>query len=234
MDQVKVAAVKLEEDAHANEKWLYRLLPFVSEEKEAKAKRYRYVEDGLRSVAGEVLVRRMLCPDGESLKRSRPFYTNACGKPMLEGRPDACFNLSHSGSWVAAAFGSEPLGIDVETVREPDLVLAKRFFSSPEYEGLCRLEPSKQRDRFYELWTLKESYIKAIGEGLSISLRSFSIFYNEAEEPVLDAKAEGGYQLTRLVLDSGYKLSVCSKQQCGETVQLVTLSELWEGKLCLY
>lgn len=97
---------------------------------------------------------------------SNPQYTNAIQ-----------FNLSHAdGMIVIAICQSGDLGVDVENLSrscEP-ASLANRFFSASEATALLQMSESDQRDRFFDLWTLKESYIKACGMGLAIPLGSFS------------------------------------------------------------
>jgi 4'-phosphopantetheinyl transferase len=77
------------------------------------------------------------------------------------------------------------IGVDVEHMdrRTETTAVADRFFSPSEVEALRRLPPSEQRRRFFELWTLKEAYIKARGLGLAIPLESFSFSFYERAPP---------------------------------------------------
>ena len=106
------------------------------------------------------------------------------GKPFLSDAPPGSncepldFNLSHTHELVACVVGrGATVGIDVERLdRLHDaLALATRFFSPAEVVDLenCGGASARAR-RFIELWTLKESFIKAIGKGLSQPLDSFS------------------------------------------------------------
>ncbi len=100
------------------------------------------------------------------------------GKPYIT-HPSTrlCFNLSHSSEWVVCAIAQFPvIGVDIEhCLRNVDVLrLARRFFSSPEYEDLLSLCGEAQKSRFFDYWTLKESYIKARGEGVSLGLDKFS------------------------------------------------------------
>jgi len=69
--------------------------------------------------------------------------------------------------------GSGPVGIDVEYMRAYDSGIAERFFHPGEYARACRFAEERRKERFYDLWTIKESYIKALGKGLSLALDSF-------------------------------------------------------------
>jgi 4'-phosphopantetheinyl transferase len=89
------------------------------------------------------------------------------------------FNLSHSGESIAAAFCLESeIGVDVE-YNKPEIDvegIANRFFSPREKDFILSLtEENQKRKAFYQIWTLKEAYIKALGKGLSISLSTFDV-----------------------------------------------------------
>ncbi|QQZ39510.1 4'-phosphopantetheinyl transferase superfamily protein [Pseudomonas sp. SK3(2021)] len=105
------------------------------------------------------------------------FASNAWGKPAIvaPGAPMA-FNLSHTEGLVTLALTLEnSVGIDVESrQRTTDTDLAERFFSASEVRYLSSLPTAERASAFISLWTLKEAYIKACGQGLSIPLDSFS------------------------------------------------------------
>lgn len=106
------------------------------------------------------------------------FAEAAHGKPYISSPTTSLnFNLSHSTEWIACAIADFPLlGIDVErTGRDVAILrLAKRFFSRREYEDVKKLAGAARKNRFFDYWTLKESYIKARGEGISLGLDKFS------------------------------------------------------------
>lgn len=86
------------------------------------------------------------------------------GKPYIKNREGFCFNISHTKNALAIAFSSQPIGIDIEKLREPDLRVAKRFFNSNENEYILNGDCKK---RFFEIWTKKEANIKK--DGLTLS-----------------------------------------------------------------
>lgn len=106
----------------------------------------------------------------------------------------AAFNLSHSGDYVLCSVDMEcdeetQVGCDIETVRETDLKVAKRFFCPSEYEAILREDNIiLQRDTFYRFWVLKESFMKATREGMALDLSDFEI--RLASPPVLIRKPE--------------------------------------------
>ena len=110
------------------------------------------------------------------------------GKPFIPGLPDIHFNLSHSGDYIACAFSDKEVGLDLqEQARTHTSIvrIAKRFFSAKEYEAIQALpaedpsvvpgHPTNAADSdnsacrlplFYNLWTIKEAYLKYLGYGL--------------------------------------------------------------------
>lgn len=104
------------------------------------------------------------------------------------------FNLSHSGVWALVAITSQDeLGVDVEyrDLDRPTPALARYAFSRDEYarwEALCEEE---QKLAFYRLWTRKEAYIKALGMGLHLDLKSFDLSHEEDAPRLLEARHEG-------------------------------------------
>jgi 4'-phosphopantetheinyl transferase len=119
------------------------------------------------------------------------------GKPFLKGGPGGqspAFNLSHSGdlALIAVAAGGR-LGVDVERFApERDIgPVAVRFFSARERASLASLAPSLRRRAFYACWTRKEAYLKALGRGLAMPLKSFSVSLGPAEAPEL-LESDGG------------------------------------------
>lgn len=93
---------------------------------------------------------------------------NKYGKPYIDNHEYINFSISHCDGMIAVAFGEMPLGVDVEPLREVKPSLAKYMCAENEYKYLTK------PNSFIRLWTLKESYIKAIGMGLSYPLKDIS------------------------------------------------------------
>ena len=152
---------------------------------------------------------------------------------------DFHFNISHSGDWVVLATGPSPLGIDVERIKDIDLDIAKRFFSGREYDDLM-LKPDEERfSYFFNLWTLKESYIKAVGKGLSLPLDSFSMVM-EDNRITIKTESDDNRFFRQYPVAAGYKLSICASGDSfpGEIIhktpddlyyEFITLHEFWNA-----
>jgi 4'-phosphopantetheinyl transferase len=91
--------------------------------------------------------------------------------------PEISFNISHSRErFVVAVSNAGVVGVDVEYSARQRRVdrLMTRYFSHAEQAALMALPATQRQERFYALWTLKESYIKAKGLGLALPLADFS------------------------------------------------------------
>lgn len=156
---------------------------FLSPGEIRKADRYLKQSDRLLSLVSKALVRYLIAEVILQDPQSICFSTNEHGKPYVVESPDIHFNLSHShGAAVCALCRGAAVGVDVEDKgRRTDLSIANRFFSSSEAELVSKASGAEKRKLFFDIWTLKEAYIKAVGKGLTIPLNSFSFDVNESE-----------------------------------------------------
>lgn len=130
---------------------------------------------------------------------------NYYGKPYLEGYSDFKFNISHSGEYVALVTSKYEVGIDIEQIKEiGHKSIIDNCFTEEEKKYIYK---SNSISRFYEMWTLKESYIKAIGKGLSIPLKSFSLNIINKR----DIKCINEYVFQIIDVDTRYKMALCSR-----------------------
>jgi 4'-phosphopantetheinyl transferase len=170
----------------------------TTEERE-KVSRYRFEKDRHTSRITRALVRTTLSKYADVSPGDWRFVTNAYGRPEIDEPREARalrFNLSHTdGLVVCLVSRGREVGVDVEDrTRGGDLLeIADRFFSPFEVKALRALPLEAQMDRFFLYWTLKESYIKARGMGLSLSLSAFSF--------ELDAPGRG----IRIFFDPGFE-----------------------------
>lgn len=147
-------------------------LALVDNEKRNKLKRYHFVDDAKRSLCADLLIRYLAVKNTNICNYDLQFATNKYGKPYLSNSPHFNYNLSHSGQLVLCGISSNSIGVDIEQIKEVNIEIAKNFFSTKEYNMILSSNSDKQTE-FYAYWTLKESYIKHIGRGLSIPLNSF-------------------------------------------------------------
>ena len=148
------------------------LLALVPPERREKLLRLRQPADRRRSFGAWLLLRAALEELGAE---PGPLAVGPQGKPFFPDRPDLHFNLSHSGETVLCALSPSPVGCDIETISSARPELAARFFHPAEREILASLPEAEAAADFARLWTLKESYLKATGAGLSRPLNSFCV-----------------------------------------------------------
>lgn len=204
------------------------MLNYVSPSKREAAGRFRRPIDAYRSVTGEILARLAITKRWKLSNAELSFYKNEFGKPLLDHSSiDFHFNVSHSGDWVVCAFGDCLVGIDIELMKPQDLSIAERFFAPVEYNRLMSLAGSRQLTYFYQLWTLKESYIKAVGKGMSIPLDSFS-FLIKADgevEASLEKGASAAYFMQTFA-DDEHAMALCTFQQIVPIFKQLDYEEL--------
>jgi 4'-phosphopantetheinyl transferase len=188
------------------------LLPYIDKAKRKRILKFARYEDRLRTLMSDLLTRSII--HKRSIVRNADifFEQSEYGKPFLKGYPNFHFNISHSGQWVVCACGDSSVGIDIGQVKPTNyLEIAKHSFSNEEYKDLLAKVEDERLASFYEIWTLKESYIKFLGYGLSIPLNSFSIKGYEGTFELVDSKIKRLY-FKRYDLDKDYKLAVCSNE----------------------
>jgi 4'-phosphopantetheinyl transferase len=153
----------------------------LSEDERQRAGRILLARERRRFTAARALLRRLL---GERLgvpAAAVELTYGRRGKPELGGvHADAGlhFNLSHRDGIAAYALArGRALGVDVETVRalpEADDI-ARRAFSARECAAYFALEARERPLAFFNCWTRKEAFVKALGEGLSHGLGGFDV-----------------------------------------------------------
>ncbi|MCL2865887.1 MAG: 4'-phosphopantetheinyl transferase superfamily protein [Lachnospiraceae bacterium] len=191
-----------------NQKRYHELLQMISKENRDKCSRFKFKEDALRTLYGELMVRHIIGQQFFLRNEEIEILKGDAGKPYVKNIP-VHFNISHSGDFVVCAFSEQEVGIDIEQIKEIDLKIAYRFFSKSEYEDLFQQSIIHQLDYFFSLWTLKESYLKWIGSGMAIPLDSFCFKITDAGISLLDKNRKALPFFKQIWMD-GYKLAVCS------------------------
>ena len=228
----EIFAIQLIEEA-AFKQLKPELLKLLPEETCKKVNGFARSNDSQRSLLGELLARHLLHKaTGEPLP-DEAFITGDKGKPAHDGFRGIHFNITHSGDWVAVALSSGCVGVDVERMRKIPEGVARRFFSEAENQWLDSAKSEDERkDIFFTLWTLKESFLKAIGKGLTKSLSSFTILQKGNNHFELKQNEETkGFKLYNFEFRDGYKLSVCAEDgEFKQEVDFVEIIDLMKDK----
>ncbi|HEX5229401.1 MAG TPA: 4'-phosphopantetheinyl transferase superfamily protein [Bryobacteraceae bacterium] len=170
---------------------------WLSEDETARAERFRFDWHRRKYILGRAALRALLGSYLGIGPADVRFVYGPHGKPALaEASNTLRFNASNSGDLAACAFTrSCEIGVDVEhhrLVRDFEHI-ANRFFSPAEAAEVLALPESGKVQGFFNCWTRKESYIKALGGGLSIPLDSFEVTLRPGVAPrmlSLDGSAE--------------------------------------------
>lgn len=166
--------------------------------------------DKKRSLASGYLLDYM-CKDLEIEYPDYAYVQN--GKPILKDRACA-FNLSHSGDYVVIAYhkAKEPIGVDIQKVRPMREGMEKRILHEKE-TGKVNESVNERIHYMNCLWTIKESFVKMTGEGLS---RDFRTVYVDFENGTVMAEDGSRAKFSIWEWEDDYFLSVCSnrKEEC--------------------
>jgi 4'-phosphopantetheinyl transferase len=204
-------------------------LELVSPERKQRAARFLRREDACRCIIGEVLAKYCIALREHIPLNEIIFQADEFGKPRLASAKTLDFNISHSKSWVVCAVDKGPVGIDVEHLRKHDIDIAKRFFHPDEYAMLCVVPEEEKKAKFYEFWTLKESYIKAIGKGLSCPLSSFGVYWENGRIGIKTVGELPTMVFKQYDLGADYKCSACAlHDDFPDEIEIMTPEELLE------
>ena len=197
----------------------------VSVEKRKKSKNFRFFDDSKRCICAEAIMRYYLikyfCINNSDIE----IIYNEYGKPFLKKIP-LYFNLSHSGKWVVCAWSENEIGVDVEKIDKINIDIAKSLFCEAEYDYIKSGKEHERCKRFIQIWTLKESYIKYIGKGLTIPLNSFCIKNNDDYITVESDKNKERIFLKQVEFSNDYYLAECSRDETSIEIQEITIEEL--------
>ncbi len=157
------------------------LMATLSPDEKDRAARFHFAENQRHYVVGRGVLRHVLAHYLNAAPEALYFVYNPQGKPALGGAwqaDDLHFNVSHSRALAVYALirGCE-IGVDVEYLRPVDDLesLAAHCFSAAENTALAAVPSTARLEAFFNGWTRKEAFIKAVGEGLSHSLNSFDV-----------------------------------------------------------
>jgi 4'-phosphopantetheinyl transferase len=163
------------------------LLAVLSADERKRADRFLFDHHRNRFIAGRGALRVLLSSYTGVDPDDLCFNYGPSGKPFLvssPGEPDLHFNLAHSENLGLLAISRLPgLGVDLEQIRWLDDfdALVERFFSPRESSVFQPLPPEAKPEAFFNLWTRKEAWLKATGEGIGYSLNRVEVTFLPSE-----------------------------------------------------
>ncbi len=191
--------------------------------------RFRFRQDRYLRLYSRLLLNKILKEKYGLNQQDLVFAKNEFGKPYLLNQPQIFFNISHSKQALAVGFSNQNLGVDIEKISNANLKIAGRFFTKNEINYINNHidqapnnilnKPSICADnllnqRFFEIWTKKEAYLKYHGQGLSLGLNSFDVL---ADTPACQ------WQTFK---DGQYLIAACSASSYFEFKQISPLQLL--------
>jgi 4'-phosphopantetheinyl transferase len=214
-----------------DERLLEEYRSILSDSERDGEKRFRFQTDRRRYVITRALTRTTLSRYVALQPDRWSFVTNAFGQPAiantLSSAGSVLFNISHTGGLVVLALTCDrAVGIDVENVAVPaPIEVAKDVFAATEIADLNAVPAERRCDRFYEYWTLKESYIKARGLGLSIPLDQFHFVLDGERNVRLSVSQALGdsaarWQFWQVRPSPRHLVAICAERAIGSTLQL--------------
>lgn len=135
------------------------------------------------------------------------------GKPFFKNRPEIYFNVSHSAECAVCSFSDEETGCDIEKYDKVNTEIARRFFARSESDYIFSAKTEEEQlQKFFRIWTLKESYLKFSGKGLPGGLDSFEIAFDNSFVNGISLKEKGKFKniYFKEYKYSDFYISVCS------------------------
>ena len=160
----------------------------LSQDELARQMRFRFESDRHRHLVTRALLRTVLSRYVQLPAAEWEFGRTEHGKPTIASGHHAAknlsFNISHTQGLILLGITvGSALGVDAEHIRarQAPVDIARSFFSRMEVDTLDKLVGEQRHERFFQYWTLKESYLKARGSGLSVPLDQFGFHFTSHE-----------------------------------------------------
>lgn len=180
------------------------LAEIMSEYRIKKAEKYKDENDKKLSILSSLLLDKALKKYGLSEKNMQ-YSFNEYGKPYFINSEELHFSISHSGEYAMVVISDKEIGCDIQQIKDVNLNIADRFFTADERANI------KSTEDFFRIWTLKESFIKAVGKGLSIPLNSFTIKGLETKKPYCEYEGRI-YKFKEFDNINEYCIAVCEEE----------------------
>ena len=199
------------------------LMERVPEERRRKVRRTVSVRQKAAVLGAGLLLEHMLKGVLPETAEDLRIAEQAGGKPYLRDHPEIYFNLSHSGSYAACALSRLPVGIDLQQFVPRKADIAARHFTVEEQQYIREAE--SEEAAFFQIWALKESFLKAAGQGLRLPLTSFSIQIGEEIRITQDIDP-AAYRLHLFDLGIPYALALCGQEPEIGSVQVLEPADI--------
>lgn len=209
---------------------------FVSSFRLAQIEKYKAIEDKARSLGATLLLTEMIKVYAPKVEIPLEFDKNEFGKPFILNQKNINFSISHAGDFCACGicFGEEnKIGVDIEKKRQykkGNKAIVNRFFSKDEGTFVENAQTQEQKEKnFLTIWTRKESYVKATGEGLYAPINEICTIQDDGF--VLRKEQKMPFLVKTFYLQNDYALSICFGGKEFEGVKKIKSPNLFDLSL---
>ena len=197
-----------------NEELFLDKLSLLSPYRQQKIALLKHRKDKNRSLGAGVALDHALEMYGLG-EREVEYEFGEWGKPSLKYHPAIHFSLSHSGDYAICSIGDKPVGNDIERIRMGRLKVADRFFTPEELAFLYAVQDDEEiTQRMFRIWTMKESFLKVTGKGISLPLRDFAVMVDEEADRIRVKHTCSAmyYHMKEYKEIPGYRVAVCAQE----------------------
>jgi len=210
---------------------LKHLYPLLSAEEKERSERFKFYKHRKRFIASHGFMRSVLENYIETPASEIIFSASDKGKPELDKQvhnSNIFFNLSHSNNIALLAIAlNHEVGVDVEHLdRKNDWKgIIKRFYTPDEQANIFKLPEDKQQNTFFQMWTRKEAYMKALGLGLHLPPNKFCLTV-PPEKPALIEHFSDKYKAPEIINFNDIQLPESYGDYCGSFAMLGEFSDI--------
>ncbi|MGO1421607.1 MAG: 4'-phosphopantetheinyl transferase family protein [Staphylococcus equorum] len=197
-----------------------RFLNRIKGDKRNRIHKLHVENDKVLTLISELLLYYALIKDYGFSPEELIFEKNEYGKPYLLTSQDVHFNLSHSNEWVTCYISNSSVGVDIEQIEDID----KKLFSDITHANE-RATMSNNKENFFSLWCLKESYTKFVGKGLYLDIKKLSFNIKHNIELIYNNEIITNHFLLLDVIEN-YRLAVCCENIVPPKIEFVTYQNI--------
>ena len=197
-----------------NETLFQDKLKLLSPYRQQKIALLKHAKDRNRSLGAGIALDHALETYGLK-EKSVEYEFGEWGKPSLKYQPNIYFSLSHSGDYAICSIGDKAIGNDIELIKHGRLKVADRFFAREELDWMYAVQDEEEiTRRMFRIWTMKESFLKATGKGISLPLGDFAVIVDEdiAKIRVKHSYNAKFYHMKEYADIDGYRVAVCCEE----------------------
>lgn len=214
LPMLRIFSMKVIEEDFLEEKWR----AYLSESRRLEAEKHHQKKEQQLFLGAEILLNRCLEVVQPNMQRPVSYERNGYGKPYLQTKEKLFVNWSHSGDYVICALADKEVGIDLqEHSKTLNDSLIQKVLQKEELKVYQETPEDEKQQIFYQFWTAKESFLKALGTGFYTPLDKFWIRLNKNPTEIFQSINQRKYFCQFLDFrDKEYTVAVCCEGKMEE------------------